>query len=66
MQEYEEIRRNLEKKGYRVADNQFYKIVTLAKIKAIISGKGERYIGLLLPDVVKDYFFREAINASTI
>lgn len=39
MQEYEEIRRNLEKKGYRVADNQFYKIVTLAKRKAIISGK---------------------------
>lgn len=62
MQEYEEIRRNLEKKGYRVADSQFYKIVALAKRKAIISGKGEKYIELLLPDVVKDYFFREAVN----
>lgn len=64
MQEYEGIRRNLEKKGYRVADSQFYKIVNLAKRKAIISGKGEKYIELLLPDVVKDYFFREAVNTT--
>ena len=64
MQEYEKIRRNLEKKGYRVADSQFCKIVTLAKRKAIISGKGEKYIELLLPDVVKDYFFREAVNTT--
>ena len=47
-----------------MADSQFCKIVTLAKRKAIISGKGEKYIELLLPDVVKDYFFREAVNTT--
>lgn len=66
MQEYGEIRKSLESKGYIVADSQFQRIVSLARRKANLSGKGEKYIALLLPDVMKDYFYREAVNAGTI
>ena len=60
--EFPEAREELEKEGYILTDVQFLENVQYARRKAALSGKGEEYLPLLLPDVIREYFFRMALN----
>ena len=60
---YADVRAELEGRGLVLDDEEYLSLVTYARRKAEVSGKGEDYIPLLLPDVIKEHFFRLAINA---
>lgn len=60
--EYQEIRERAEADGYKVTDEEYSNLVTYARRKAVSAGKGEDYMPYLLPDVIKEYFIRSAIN----
>lgn len=60
---YADIRATLEDEGYRLADGEYMELVAYARRKAACSGKDESYIPLLLPDVIKEHFFRITFNA---
>lgn len=67
MQElYEDIRQDEEKQGHSMTDEKFIELVQYAERKATVAGKDESYIPYLLPDVIKEYFIRNAINEVTI
>lgn len=59
---YEDIRKDAEKQGYSMTDRKFTELVQYAERKAAVAGKDESYIPYLLPDVIKEYFIRNAIN----
>ena len=61
----EKIRRDAEADGYRLTDEQFGKLVQYVRRKALVSGRNEAYVPYLLPDVIKEYFGRRAINTLT-
>lgn len=63
MQEYEEIRKECEKQGSKVDDEEFEDLLSYARRKADVLGKGESYISYLLPDVIREYLFRNTVNA---
>ncbi len=63
---YPEIRKKAEDAGYHMDDEEYGKIVAYAKRKAAFSGKGDSYIPYLLPDVIREYFVRVAINSFSI
>lgn len=63
MQEYEEIRKECEKEGCKVDDKEFGDLLSYARRKAGVLGKGESYISYLLPDVIREYIFRNTVNA---
>ena len=63
MQEYEEIRKECEKEGCKVDDKEFGDLLSYARRKANVLGKGESYISYLLPDVMREYIFRNTVNA---
>lgn len=62
MQEYESIKQQLEKDGYKISNVEFSCLVEYARRKAKIAGKDETYIPILLPDTVKEYIFRKGVN----
>ena len=62
MQDYREIRESMEKEGYSLQDGEYESILEYARRKAKTAGKDESYLPLLLPDVIKEYFFRAYIN----
>ena len=62
MQEYESVKQQLEEAGYKISNAEFSCLIEYAKRKAKIAGRDEEYIAILLPDVVKEYLFRMAIN----
>lgn len=62
MQEYADIRRQLEDDGYGLTDKEYGYNISYARRKAKACGKGEDYIQILLPDVIKEYIFRRCIN----
>ena len=62
MQDYREIRESMEKEGYKLQDGEYENLLEYARRKAKNSGKDESYLPLLLPDVIKEYFFRAYIN----
>lgn len=66
MQEYGDVKIELEKEGYVISDSEFDCIVEYARRKAEASGKSESYLPVLIPDVVKEYFFRAAFNVATV
>lgn len=66
MQEYESVKQQLEKDGYKISNAEFSCLVECAKRKVKIAGKDERYIPILLPDMVKEYFFRMGVNLETM
>lgn len=66
MQDYEEIKKELEKEGYKFTDVEFSCLVEYARRKAKTAGKDESYLLLLIPDVAKEYFFRELVNTMPI
>ena len=56
------LRKDAEKQGYSMTDRKFTELVQYAERKAAVAGKDESYIPYLLPDVIKEYFIRNAIN----
>ena len=60
---YTEIREEMEKVGYTLEDFEFEKVVAYARRKAEVSGKDESYMPYLLPDVIREWITRQAINA---
>lgn len=62
MKDYREVRENMEKEGYRLQEDEYEKILEYTKRKAKRAGKDENYLPLLLPDVIREYFFRAYIN----
>lgn len=58
--------RALEKDGYKISNAEFSCLVEYAKRKVKIAGKDESYIPILLPDMVKEYFFRMGVNLETM
>ena len=62
MQDYREIRESMEKEGYKLQDGEYENLLEYARRKAKTAGKDESYLPLLLPDVIKEYFFRAYIN----
>lgn len=62
MEDYREIRESMEKEGYRLQDGEYENLLEYARRKAKTAGKDESYLPLLLPDVIKEYFFRAYIN----
>ena len=62
MQDYREIRESMEKEGYKLQDGEYEDLMEYARRKAKAAGKDESYLPLLLPDVIKEYFFRAYIN----
>ena len=62
MKEYESIKQQLEKDGYKISNVEFSCLVEYARRKAKIAGKDETYIPILLPDAVKEYIFRKGVN----
>lgn len=63
---YTEIREEMEKAGYALEDSEFEKVVAYARRKAEVSGKDESYMPYLLPDVIREWITRQAINAVSI
>lgn len=63
--EYQEIRAEAEDAGYDITDGLFDELLEYARRKAETAGKGESYIPYLLPDVIREYFIRGAINRIT-
>lgn len=66
MQKYGDIRNKLEKEGYKLPDDEFRNLLQYARRKAERAWKDESYLPLLLPDVIKDYFFGTTVNAISI
>lgn len=66
MQECEKIKQKLKKDGYKISNAEFSCLVEYTRRKAKIAGKDEMYILILLPDIVKEYFFRKEVNSETI
>lgn len=66
MQDYREIRESMEKEGYRLQDGEYENLLEFARRKAKSAGKDESYLPLLLPDVIKEYFFRAYINLAGV
>ena len=66
IQEYESVKKQLEKDGYKISNVEFSCLVEYARRKAKIVGKGETYIPILLPDMAKEYFYRMAVNMETM
>lgn len=62
---YIKVRRDLEKRGAAVTDEQFTWCVQYARQKARSAGLGEDYVILLLPDVIMEDIFRRAVNTRT-
>lgn len=64
--EYQEIRAELEADGFRLDDEEYTEAVNYARRKAKSSGKDESYMPYLLPDVIREWIIRKAINSVTI
>lgn len=63
--EYPEIKQELEAQGYTLTNELYKYLLAYARRKAQCAGKDESYIPYLLPDVVKEYYFRLCINTMT-
>lgn len=66
MEEYERVKKEIEKDGYKMSNAEFSCLVECAKRKAKNAGKDESYILLLLPDMIKEYLFQTALNLETL
>lgn len=64
--EYQGIREKAETDGYKVDDDTFQELIEYARRKAKSSGRDENYLPYLLPDVIKEWYIRRAINVYSI
>ena len=63
---YQGIRERMEADGYKVGDDEFVQILSYAKRKADVSGKGESYLPFLLPDMIREWLIRQTVNGYSI
>ena len=63
--EYQDIRRELEADSFRLEDEEYAEVVEYARRKAKTAGKDESYMPYLLPDVIREWLTRKAINSFT-
>lgn len=63
---YQDVRERMEADGYKVGDDEFSQILSYARRKAETSGKGESYLPFLLPDVIREWLIRQAVNRYSI
>lgn len=63
---YQDVRERMEEDGYKVGDDEFSQILSYARRKAEASGKGESYLPFLLPDVIREWLIRQAVNQYSI
>ncbi len=63
---YQGIRERMEADGYKVGDDEFVQILSYAKRKAEVSGKGESYLPFLLPDMIREWLIRQTVNGYSI
>lgn len=66
MQECGDVRKELEQEGYRLRDEEYQSLLEYSRRKIAVAGKDESYLPLLLPDVIKEYFFMAYVNSVTI
>lgn len=66
MNDYDDIKKEIEKDGYQLTNAEFSCLVEYARRKAEVAGKDESYLPYLIPDVVKEYFFRAWVNLTTV
>ncbi len=64
--DYQGIREKAEADGYKVDDDTFQGLIEYARRKAKTAGRDESYLPLLLPDVIKEWHIRRAINTYSI
>ena len=62
----DQVREEMENKGYILSQPEYEVILEHARRKIDLCGKGEDYLSLLLEDEIKDYFFRNSVNAATM
>ena len=62
----ESVRKAAEDKGFVLTGAEYEALLQYTARKCEVNGKGEDYLPLLLADEIKDYFFRNAINATTL
>lgn len=48
-----------------ISDEEVEEVLALCRRKIRITGQKENYMKLLLPDELKNYIFRRAVNATT-
>lgn len=65
-EEISKIVREFRENVCRIDDEEVEEVIELCKRKIFISGKTEDYMEFLLPDELKHYCIRRAINATTI
>lgn len=61
--EYSDVRKMMEERGFALDDGEYQEVLAYARRKAECAGKGEPYLPLLLPDVIRERAFRSWINA---
>lgn len=62
MNEYAEIRKQMEEQGYKISDEEFEQALIYTRLKAKRVGKKEDYLPLLLPDVIKEVLYNRLVN----
>ncbi|MCC8157493.1 MAG: hypothetical protein LIO54_09495 [Oscillospiraceae bacterium] len=62
----QEVREKLEKDGYVLASAEYEALLQYTARKSRLNKKPDDYIPLLLEDEIGNYFFRNAINATTL
>lgn len=64
--EYPEIKEQLEADGFSLTDEEYAKAVSYSRRKAEVAGENESYVPYLLPDVIREWSMRQAINYFTL
>ena len=64
--DYQDIRKKAEADGYKVDDDTFRELIEYARRKAKVAGRDESYLPFLLPDVIKEWYIRRAINVYSL
>lgn len=62
----QEVREQLEKEGYVLTSAEYEALLQYTARKSRLNKKPDDYIPLLLWDEIRNYFFRNAINATTL
>lgn len=62
----ESVRKDAEQKGFILTGAEYEALLQYTARKCRLNGKGEDYLPILLADEIKDYFFRNAINVTSM
>lgn len=64
--EANKVRKDMEKKGYVLTEEEYQIILEYTIKKNDRCGKSRGYVPLLLEDEIKDYYFRNTVTAISI